>query len=146
MTTETLRRPVTVPHGALHVSLWVAQIVLAALFLLAGGMKLFTPYDDLAAKMNWVRDVPMWLPRFIGLCEIAGAAGLILPALTRIKPVLTACAASSLALVMLLALGFHVSRGEGHAVWPPLILGAVAVFIAWGRFGRARIPEKKVAM
>jgi putative oxidoreductase len=145
MTSDVLRRSYVRPHGALHVTLWVLQIVLAALFVMAGGMKLFTPYDDLAAKMAWVRDVPAWLPRFIGFCELAGAAGLILPAVTRIKPVLTACAAASLAIVMALAFGFHLSRGEWSSAPIPLVLGLLCTFVAWGRFGRARLPDRAAA-
>jgi putative oxidoreductase len=78
--------------------------------------------------------------RFIGACELAGAVGLILPAATRIRPMLTPLAASGLVVVMLLAMAFHISRGEAAQALPiNLTLGALAAFVAWGRFRKAPI-------
>ena len=114
---------------ALHIALWVAQALLAAAFFMAGGLKLLGPEEGLP--------VPVLLARFIGAAEIAGSIGLIAPALSRIKPVLTPIAAGCLALVMVLATGFHLSRGEPPA--PTALLGALALFVAWGRGWKARI-------
>src|SRR6266576_2595396 len=89
------------PHQALNIALWVVQCLLAIVFVFTGFMKAFMPWEVVARNMDVFRDMPHWLPRFIGLCELAGGVGLILPALTRIKPVLTACAAASLCVVMI---------------------------------------------
>jgi len=126
----------------LHVALWVAQIALAGMFVMAGFAKLTQPLADLSQKMPFVAAIPGALVRFIGVAELAGAVGLILPALTRVKPALTAWAAVGLATIMLLASLFHISRGEMDKLPAPLVLGAIAAFIAWGRFGKARIPSR----
>ena len=95
-------------------------------------MKTFTPVNELAATLNWVNDLPV-LVSFIGISELLGGIGLILPALLRIKPELTPIAAIALALVMLLAIIFHIARGEFPAVIFNLVLAGIALFIAWGR-------------
>jgi len=83
-----------------------------------------------------------WLVRFIGVAEVAGAIGLILPAATRIKPVLTPLAAVGILVIMVLATGFHIYKGEFHALPVTLLLGAMATFVAWGRFRKAPIPAR----
>ena len=115
-TAATLGSPTIRSHKALHVALWVAQILLAAAFGMAGVMKTTRPIAELAQMMVWPGALPPGLVRFIGASELAGALGLILPAVTRIKPGLTPLAAAGLALVMLLACVFHLSRGEVGAV------------------------------
>ncbi|HEX8699267.1 MAG TPA: DoxX family protein [Myxococcaceae bacterium] len=126
----------------LHVVLWIVQVLLALAFFGAGSFKLFTPIAELAQQMAWVSTMPEGLVRFIGASELAGALGLLLPALTRIKPGLTPLAAAGLTVVMLLAAPFHLSRGEGGAIVPNLILGALAAFVAWGRFKKAPIAPR----
>jgi putative oxidoreductase len=127
----------------LNLALWVVQFVLAALFGMAGFMKLTMPIDELAKNVPWVPEVPVALVRFIGASELAGALGLLLPALTRIKPILTPLAAIGLATVMLLAIPFHLSRGEASILYVPLTLGALAAFIAWGRWRKVPIASKR---
>jgi putative oxidoreductase len=99
-------------HNRLNVALWSMQFLLAAMFGMAGYMKLSQPISQLAAMLPFAAQVPEGLVRFIGAAELAGALGLILPAATRILPVLTPLAASGLLLIMVLASGFHISRGE----------------------------------
>lgn len=120
-------------HRALSAALWVSQVLLAAAFAGAGIMKLGTPISSLAESMAWVTDVPAGLVRFIGLCELAGAVGVLLPPLLRIRPYLGVAAATGLLLLMGTAVMFHISRGELAALPPPVILGAIAAFVAWGR-------------
>jgi putative oxidoreductase len=132
----------TRPSRALHIGGWVAQVLLAGIFLMAGAMKLSQPITDLAASLPWVTSVPAALVRFIGVAEVAGALGLILPSLTRIQPRLTALAALGLVVVMLLASAFHLSRGEGAMVPMNLVLAAVAAFVAWGRGKAAPIAPR----
>ena len=115
-------------------ALWIVQILLALAFVAAGFMKLTAPLDQLAQNMVWVSDVPVWLVRFIGLAELAGGLGLVLPALTRIQPQLTPLAGAGLALDMFLATVFHLIRGEFGFMVPTLVLLALAAFVAYGRW------------
>ena len=130
------------PRRALHIALWVAQVLLAGMFLMTGFMKLTQPVDALAGQMPWVLTVPVALVRFIGAAELAGALGLLLPSLTRIQPRLTALAALGLALITLFASAFHLSRGEGAMVPMTLVLAALAAFVAWGRGKAATIAPR----
>ena len=77
---------------------------------------------------------------FIGVCEFLGGAGLIVPAMTGVKPKVTPFAAFGLALVMILAAVFHIVRGEYNFVPINLVLGGVAAFIAYGLFVRPIAP------
>ncbi len=125
----------------LGVALWIAQILLALVFGFAGSMKLFTPIDELAKNAPWIKDSAL-LIRFIGTSEVAGALGMLLPSLSRIKPGLTSLAALGLSVVMLLATGFHLLRGEARFTPLTLALGALAVFVAWGRFRKVPIQAR----
>ena len=127
---------------ALHISLWVAQVLLAAMFLMSGFMKLAQPIDKLSQMLPWASQVPEALVRFIGLSEVLGAVGLILPSLLRIKPQLTAWAAIGIAVIMLFATFFHISRGETGAIGMNICLALLAAFVAWGRFKKVPITPK----
>ncbi len=117
--------------AALRVALWIGQAILAAMFLMAGGTKVGNP-----AQFPF----PTALTLFIGISELAGAIGVIVPALTRIKPILTPIAAAALGLVMVLATGFHAVRGESVAMTAGLTV--VALFVAWGRAFKAPIRPR----
>ncbi len=130
------------PRGGLHVSLWVAQGLLAAMFLMSGFMKATAPVEELSKMMSVPTVLGETMTRFIGISEILGAIGLILPAATRIRPGLTPLAAAALALVMLLATLFHVTQSEFGAMPMTLVLGGIAAFVAWGRYVGAPIPER----
>jgi len=121
--------------------LWIAQLLLAVAFGMAGSMKTFTPIEALAQQMPWVARMPE-LIRFIGISELAGAAGMILPALTRIKPSLTPLAAWGLVVIMILATIFHGARGEWSAVPATIVLGLLAAFVGWGRTRKAPIAPR----
>ncbi len=142
MTTDTLTHDDAAPSRVLHYSLWAAQVLIGLAFLMGGVLKATTPLAELALKMPWVTAIPGALTRFIGISEIAGGLGLILPALTRIKPVLTAFAGVGLAIIMVLAALLHVQRGELAALPINFVLGALSTFIAWGRFRGAPIPAR----
>jgi uncharacterized membrane protein YphA (DoxX/SURF4 family) len=142
MSTIAHERPATQPHKRLHHGLWIAQVLLAVAFAGAGVMKLTISPADLARSMPAGLSLPVALIRFIGVAEVAGALGLILPSLTRILPVLTSVAAGGLALVMLLAGILHASRGEIASLPTVIVLGALAVFVVWGRGFRAPIPAR----
>ena len=130
------------PPKAMNITLWLVQILLAVMFGMAGAMKVMTPIDALAQQMGWPGTVPEPLVRFIGVSELAGAFGLILPSLTRILPSLTSLASAGLVVVMVLAAAFHVSRGEIQALPINFILGGLAAFVAWGRTKKAPIHAR----
>jgi len=127
------------PSRTLHIILWVVQILLAAMFGMAGFMKSTMPISALAQKLVWVGSTPVILVRFIGLSELAAAIGLILPAALRILPGLTPLAATGLLAIMILAVPFHIQRGEANLLGAPIVLGALAAFVAWGRLRAAPI-------
>ncbi len=125
-----------------HVTLWTVQILLALTFTMTGTMKLVEPIAALAASLGWPGHVPAAFVRLIGLAELFGAAGLILPAMTRIVPALTPLAAGALTVVMFLASLLHISRAEFTVLPVPVIVGALCAFVAWGRSTRAPIPPR----
>ena len=124
----------------LRIGLWSAQIVLAIVFALAGWMKVSTPA---AALVKMMPSIPVAFIRFIGIAELAGAIGIILPALTRIAPVLTPLAASGFVVVMGSAAILHLVRGQWSEVVVVIVLGVLAYFVAWGRFKRAPIAPRE---
>ncbi len=129
-------------NKTLNIALWVAQVLLAAMFLMAGVMKSTQPIEQLGTSLPWVNDVSSGLVRFIGISELLGGIGLLLPALLRIKPIFTPLAALGLFIIMVLAFIYHISNAEYQALGINLILGAIAVFIAWGRYKKAPIQPK----
>ncbi len=112
-------------------ALWTAQILLAAMFLFAGGMKLFAFDKMVAADPTAASQHGLYT--FVGVAEFAGALGMILPILTGVYPILTAWAAAGLAMIMLLAMAFHLSRHETSHLPPVIILFLLAAFVTWGR-------------
>ena len=112
---------------------WVASALLAAAYLMAGGMKATQPITKLNEMMKWPGQYPR-LTRFVGVAEVLGAIGLILPVLTNILAWLTPLAALALVLVQVLAIGFHVMRKEPQVLPANVVLLALAAFIAWGRW------------
>ena len=120
----------------MNIALWIGQAALAAMFLVVGVNHAFRFEQSVAnPRMAWGRAVGRSNMRTIGLLEIAGGIGLIVPALAGILSWLTPLAAASLALLMLAAAVFHVRRGE--QLLPNIVLGAFAAFVAFGRFSIA---------
>ena len=132
----------TTSSRALHVTLWVVQLLLAAVFLLVGYTHALAPIEVAVQRAAWVASLPVPLVRFIGVVELAGALGILLPAATRIRPMLTALAAAGLATIMLLAIPFHLMRGEASAVVLNLVLASLAALVAWGRARLAPIHPR----
>lgn len=127
---------------AMNISLWIAQIILAVAFGMAGVSKSFSPIPELAAQLGWPGEIPEFLVRIIGISELAAAVGLVLPSLLRIKPKLTVWAATGLVIVMTLALIFHIVRGEMFAIPINLGFGLLALFVAWGRSKQVPIHSR----
>ena len=117
----------------MNVVLWIVQALLAAAYVLSGSMKAFRPVEQLSKNMTWVSDVPAGLVRFIGIAEVLGAIGLILPMATNVAPGLTVAAAAGLVLVQLCALAFHLSRHETRVIPGNVILLLLALFVLVGR-------------
>ena len=123
--------------------LWIIQVLLALLFLFAGGTKLVLPLDVLTSmgSPNQVH-LPGLLIRFIGVCEVLGGLGLILPGLLRIRKGLTPLAAAALAILMAGATVLTII-GDGVVLsLMPLVTGLLAVFVAYGRWGWLRDNAK----
>ena len=116
--------------------LWTLQIVLALIFAGAGAIKLIQPRDKLAKTLGgWVDDFPAQLLKPLGLAELLGAIGLIVPPLVHIAPILTPVAASALLLTMIGAMVTHARRREFTNVAVNVLLAIMAAVVAWGRFG-----------
>lgn len=113
--------------------LWILQILMAALFLMAGTMKLITPIDMMAKEMTWINSVPSITVRVIGLLEVMGGLGLILPWLLKIMPKLTIWAAYGLSLTMVVALAMHVVDGQWNNCVSVALFLVALLFIASGR-------------
>jgi hypothetical protein len=122
-----------------NMMLWAIQGLLAAAFLFAGGMKLLTPAAVLAPMTG---PVPVTLVKFIGLCEVAGALGLILPGLLRIRPTLTPVAAAGLVIIMSGAVSAEIALGHAADATGPAVLGVLAILIAYGRFALVPLARK----
>lgn len=142
MTVPASPQPEPRVNKALHVALWVTQVLLAVFFLLAGYTHALVPIEQAAKTATWIDDVPVALARFIGIAELAGAIGLVLPAATRIAPWLTLLAATGLGVIMVFAIPFHVMRDEANVIGLHIVVAALAAFVAWGRFGKAPIAPR----
>jgi uncharacterized membrane protein YphA (DoxX/SURF4 family) len=140
---DEMTAPLSGTSRWLTYSLWGAKIVLAVGFGMAGYLKTFSPIPDLAATLNWTGELPEWLVRFIGIAELAGAIGIVLPAATRIQPWLTPLAAVGFAVIQILAIGFHAMRGETAMSLPiNLVLLLLALFVFWGRWHKAPVAGR----
>ncbi|MEU0559727.1 DoxX family protein [Dactylosporangium sp. NPDC006015] len=118
----------------MNVVLWVLQGLLGAAFIGAGLMKATQPKEKLPAAMTWTQRRSAGTIKFIGVTELLGGLGLILPWATDIAPVLTPLAAVGLLVIMLLAVVDHVRAKEYSVIPVNLVLGALALVIAIGRF------------
>ena len=123
-----------------NVALWVTQGALALVFLGAGASKLLMSSEQMTSQMEM--DIPVWFLRFIGVCEVAGALGLILPSVLRIRTGLTPLAASGLVVIMVGAVTLTaISMGVAPASFP-LVVGIAAAFVAYGRTHLAPIAAR----
>ena len=113
-----------------NVTLWIIQGLLAALFLFAGSMKLILPIEAMAGPV----ELPGALLRFIGVVELLGAVGLVLPWLLRIRPVLTPLAGAGLVIVMAGATVITVIGGSVPGAAVPLVVGLLSATVAFGRW------------
>jgi uncharacterized membrane protein YphA (DoxX/SURF4 family) len=123
-----------------NVLAWILQVVLALAFLAAGAMKISTPKEKLRERMAWVEGFQPNQIKGIGAVEVLGALGLILPAVTKIAPILTPLAALGLFLTMVGAVLTHIRLKEPVSQFAPaLVLGVLSLIVAVIRFGPAKL-------
>ena len=115
-------------------ALWIVQGLLALLFLWAGGMKLALPLEALAVPVP----LPGLFVRFIGVAEVLGAIGLILPGLLGVRPGLTPLAAAGLVIIMIGATALTLAGGDVVPALIPLVVGLLLTFVAYGRWRLTR--------
>ena len=120
----------------MNVILWIVAGLLAVAFLAAGGVKLSKSRQELSEMdMKWVDSATDGQVKAVGAVEVAGAIGVVLPAIVDVAPILVPIAATGLAIAMVIAAGVHVRDGDGpKEMAPALVLGALAAFLAVGRF------------
>ena len=126
--------------------LWTVQGLLALVFLYAGGIKLVLPLEAMTEQMPV--PLPGWFLRFVGVVEVLGAIGLILPGLLGVRPGLTPLAACGLVIIMvgatvLTLAGFVPGGGVGPALIP-LVVGLLSAFVAYGRWRQAKALAGKL--
>ncbi len=119
----------------MNYALWIVQVLLALVFLFAGGTKLVLPLDVLTSmgSPNQIQ-LPGFFLRFIGVAEVLGAFGLILPGLLRIRPRLTLLAAAGLIIIMIGATTLTLASGDIGLALIPFVVGLLSAFVAYGRW------------
>ena len=115
----------------MELAYWIIAALLAVFYLYAGGKKVIQSKEQLQPMMGWVDTIPMPLVRTIGVLEILGAAGLILPPLTGIAPWLAIAAAIGLVLIQAGGIVVHLSRGEARLIGLNIALLVAAAAAAW---------------
>lgn len=125
-------------RSTLNIVLWVVQVLLALLFLWGGAMKLVLPLEKLAGPVH----LPGLFLRFIGVVEVLGGLGLILPGLLRIRPGLTPLAAAGLVILMIGAVGITLAGGGAGMALIPGVTGLLAAFVAYGRWRLAPLRSR----
>jgi hypothetical protein len=123
------------------IALWSAQALIAFSFGAAAVMKLVMPIQALAAIWPWAGELPSSLVRLLGVVDLCGGLGILLPSLLNIKPRLTAWAACGCIALQLCAMGFHASRGELKAVPVNLIFLALSALVLWAQLTSASAAE-----
>jgi len=113
------------------VAYWVVAALLALLYLFSGGIKVLRSPDQLRPMMGWVDTVPLGLVRAIGVLEVLGALGLVLPPLTGIAPGLALGAAIGFVLVQVGAISLHLRRGEAKLIGLNIVLFVLAGVEIW---------------
>jgi hypothetical protein len=122
----------------MNLVLWIVTGILATVLLISTA-KMVVPRERIAAMggtaAQWVLDFSPGALRAIGALEILAVAGLILPAALDIAPVLVPVTATCVAVLFAGAVAMRLRRGEKATIVPDLVYLAMAVFVAWGRFG-----------
>jgi len=122
----------------MNYALWSVQVLLALLFLFAGGTKLVLPLEPLTDAIP----LPGTFLRFIGVCEVLGGLGLIFPGVLRVRPGLTPLAAAGLVIIMIGAIVITVKTGDVLTAVIPAVTGILAAFVAYGRWRLAPLSAR----
>lgn len=122
----------------LNYVLWFLQVILAMLFLFAGSAKLIMTPEQMKGPIEF----PTLFLRFIGVCEVLGGLGLILPGLFRIRTGLTPLAAALLVVIMIGAVATHLMAGEYAVSLNPAVTGLLLAVVAWGRWMKSPLASK----
>ena len=122
-------------------ALWTIQGLLALIFLYAGGMKLAMSTEELAAAMTL--PLPILFVRFIAVCEVLGALGLVLPGVFGIRTDLTPLAAEGLVVLMIGAVTITVTTMDVSMAILPLVVGVLAATVAYGRTRVAPLTDRR---
>lgn len=125
-----------------NVILWILQTLVAVTFIVPGFMKMLLPIQTLSAMLPWTGQVSPYMVRGLGLIDALGGIGIVLPSLLRVKPQLTEIVAVASILLMIIAILFHISRGEASVIGFNIIMIFILAFIAWGRNKKAPIHSK----
>jgi uncharacterized membrane protein YphA (DoxX/SURF4 family) len=122
-------------------ALWTMQGLLAVIFLFAGAMKLATPAEELATAMTL--PLPILFVQFIGVCEVLGALGLVLPGIVRVRTELTPLAAQGLVIIMVGAVATTVATMDATMAIVPLVVGVLCATVAYGRSRVAPLTSRR---
>ena len=120
-------------------ALWILQILLGLLFLFSGSMKFVMSVAEMTKDIPWM---PGWFLHFIGVMEILGGFGLILPSLLRIRPGLTPLAAACLVIIMIGATAINLMGHSAATTLLTSVVGLLAAFVAYGRWRLAPIAAR----
>ena len=116
----------------MNIVLWILQVLLGVLFVWAGGFKLVVPIATMTSQMP--TPMPGWFLRFIGVAELLGGLGLLVPGLLRMRPGLTPLAAAGLVIIMAGATAMTLAAGAVGPAMFPLVVGLLLVCVAYGRW------------
>ncbi|UKS28406.1 DoxX family protein [Paenibacillus sp. HWE-109] len=116
----------------MNIALWIVQGILAIIFIFSGWMKAFQ-YEKAQASWPWAKEVSRGLVFFIGIAELLGVLGLILPQATNISPALTPIAAIGIATIVVLGAVFHAKRKEYQEIGVNIVFLALVLFVVIGR-------------
>jgi uncharacterized membrane protein len=128
----------------MNVLLWILQVLVGIYFTLVGVMHFIVP-PGLPAQMSWMYDLSPTLHYISGTAEILGGLGLVLPSLTRIKPVLTPLAGLGLTIVMILAIFYHLQRSETANIGFNVVLALLSAFVAYGRWKIVPLADRSAS-
>jgi hypothetical protein len=130
-------------HRGWHISLWIIQVLLATAYAMSGYMNTFmSPQQLVTMGMSHAAVLPYGLLRFLGIAELAGSIGLLLPALTRVSTSLTPLAALGFIVLQVLAMGYHVTHGEFFMLPVNVVLMTLAAMVWWGQSRKAPIASR----
>lgn len=117
--------------------LWTLQITVAVILLISGYTKVFLPHEQVAEAAEWTGAYTEIFVRYIGVLDILGGLGLILPGLLNIYPRITGYTALGIAILMVAAMVLHIDRYEFGAIWINIFILIAGVIIAYGRLWHA---------